>query len=185
MNKKYLLKLIELIEHQVVGMLIENNIVTYINKPNYNSKRNNYKQYNNFKNIRITPEYSLAFGNLFVDQEETREFIKRLRSKYVPNKRGSAELIKKDIEVFLFNNEQYSLDYLEAVLDLYIEESMALNSGKYLMGLNNIFVRRDRNTVQYPILNIIEQFKDNPVLLHKEKKLKNNENKEDIDGLIL
>lgn len=87
--------------------------------------------------------------------------------------------------MFLFNNEQYSLNYLEAVLDLYIEESMALNSGKYLMGLNNIFVRRDRNTVQYPILNIIEQFKDNPVLLHKEKKLNSNDNKEDIDGLIL
>ena len=158
MNNKQLLNIISLIEVQACGILIENNICSYINKPN------SYKpeKHNNFDNMRLLEPYASQFGY----SEITDEFVEQIRSKYPKgsNRIGTINVIKKKLIRFLNSNPKYTKENILQVIETYSIHSQMNGKSNMLFSLDNIFYKKDGKIEKSPIESLINAYLNSPDL---------------------
>jgi hypothetical protein len=156
MTDKQKIKLLNLIETQVVAILISNNICDYIKKP---SDALNKKTYNKFTNLRILEPYH---KELFFF-EITDEMIDNIRNLYPKGcgRKGDVSTIKQKLEKFLLEYPSYNYELIINVLKAYVQDMNYSGRLDLLFDLNNIFYKMEnRSFTKSPIISLIEKYNE-------------------------
>lgn len=158
MNSKQLLNIINLIEIQTCGILIENNICEYIKKPNTNKS----EKHNNFNNMRLLEPYASQFGYSEIDDE----FVKKIRSAYPKQSHriGTIKVIKAKLIRFLNNNPQYTKEQILQVISSYSDDMEMKQNTAMMFSLDNIFYKKIGKIEKSPIESLINSYLNSPNL---------------------
>lgn len=150
------IKLLNLIETQVVAILVSNNICDYIKKPLDASTK---KVYNRFSNLRILEPYH---KELFFF-EITDDMINDIRNLYPKGcgRKGDVVTIKQKLEKFLLQYPSYNYELIVNVLKAYVQDMNYSGRLDLLFDLNNIFYKMENRTfTKSPIIALIEKYNE-------------------------
>jgi len=154
MNNEIKLKLLDEIEVQAVGILLENEIVKYIKPP---KNQTNKKVSNTFANITVVDSYLEKFNISVINDDKFEEFVKS----YPVTHRGTRSTVKNKLQRFLMEYPMYSIDLIYECIQAYIREIEYTGNKTYMFNLNNMFYKQEGSFTKSPILDIIAKYKKN------------------------
>jgi len=172
----------KLIETQICGILIENEMCEYIQKPKHN--KFDKKIYNRFSNLKILEPYATKLNYKPILKED----IKALRNLYPENsiRKGDINVIEKKMLEYLVENPSITYDTIYKALEQYVSKTMLSGSTEYLIDLNNMFYKQEKSgnvglITKSPITTIIEDYMQINNNIKINSSLKNINNNTDIE----
>lgn len=154
MDNKIKLKLLDEVEIQVVGILLERGICEYIRSPATNS---NKASINSFSNITLTGKYREIFNVEAVSEE----FVRKYRELFPVSRNGSVKTISVKLERFLNEYPQYSLQNIYDATQRYIEYQLHTSGETHIFNADNIIYKKEPGrggAERIAILNILETY---------------------------
>lgn len=150
MNEKQILKLVSLVENELVGILVFKKICNYIRQPMD-------KKDNKLSNIRILEPYNTETSFLSIENEKI-EAIRALYPKGT-NRRGDLITIKGKLEKFLYDYPAYNYEIIFSTIQRYVQDMVYSGNTSMLFDLNNIFYKlENKKFLKSPILQLIEKY---------------------------
>ena len=151
MTTNQIIELLPRIEIQVCGILIENGICEYIQKPRDNSRKD---VHNRFQNLKFTS--SSVDGILVTDEN-----IQSLRALYpkTSDRKGDLKTIRNKATRWLTENSTYTFQDILEVTKKYVYNEMNNSGGDMLFNLNNIFYKLDQGKYEKsPMSALFEKY---------------------------
>lgn len=151
MTDEQKLKLINVIEVQVCGILIENNICEYVETF---KKPKSPRVINRFSNMRILEPFASKLGYNEISLEQV-EFLRNLYPKG-SGRKGTTKTIKSKLTRWLGEFPDYSIEDVKQILKAYVEDMTY--TGGYLFNLDNIFYKKEGKFEKIPFQAIAEKY---------------------------
>jgi len=153
MTTNQIIELLPRIEIQVCGILIENGICEYIQKPRNNSRKDIHNRFQNLK-----------FTGVTVEQLVSKEEIDALRLLYPKgsDRKGDVKVIQSKAIRWLTENNNYLFKDVLQVVERYVFSTMHSSGSNMLFNLNNIFYKTDNNKhTASPMTMLFEKYYNN------------------------
>ena len=150
MTANQIIELLPKIEIQVCGILIENGICEYIQKPRDNSRKD---VHNRFQNLKFT--------GVIIEELVSKEQIEMLRSLYPKgsDRKGDNKVIQIKAIRWLTENNTYTFKDILQVLERYVYSTLHSSGSSMLFNLNNIFYKTDNNKLTAsPMKTLFEKY---------------------------
>lgn len=152
MDKDIILKLVDEYYVQFAGILLENEVVSFIKHPKTNTSK---KVSHKLSNLKLNDEYSKKFNVERVADEWIIKFIML----YPKSHKGTFNTIRDKLTRFLTEYPKYSLDDIEGAVRAYLDHQSYTNGNKYLFKQNNLFYKLEGGKHEKsPILEILENY---------------------------
>ncbi len=153
MTSDQIVKLVQLVEVQFVGLLIQNNICEYIEKPTVNFDK---KKYNNLKNIRILEPHlkEIPF------EEITLEMVSQLRDCYPKgsDRKGTPNVIRTKLVRFLGEHPELNFEKILNITQSYVRDKIVSGETGFLVSLDYIFYKRENDVEKSFFVSLIEKY---------------------------
>jgi hypothetical protein len=152
MKDEIKLKLLDQFEMQFIGILLENNVVSYIKEPKTIS---NKVASHTFKNVKLNPKYKRIFN---VNEKVDDEFVTKFRDLFPKMRKGTKAIVKNKLIRFV-NNEgaNYTLDEIYEVTQAYIFKVLSTSTPEMVRSANNIIYKKQQGGEDMLLLSLLEK----------------------------